>query len=441
MKLPQVRSYRLSRFASLRSSLATVVVILCALSWNSVAFCDEIHDAATSGDLAKVQALLKDNPQLVFSKDDQTGWTPLHSAAAGGHKDIAELLLANKADVNAKSNDGVTPLHLAAAKGYADIVALLLDKGADVSAKAKGGTTALHMAAGLGQKSVVELLLVRGADPNLQDEAGRTPLSWAEHFGQNDVAEILRKSGGQNTAVDANVTEAQRWAYAMDFGGGQAMYLTPSAIQITSHGDWEAAGSGGGITLDFGASFAGKRYKFNGDMKEFVCSVSLRDDKPDGRTRIITAASIDYDPDAPQASSVLSKAGIVAINPSGFVEGQTTKSGWMNMPATLTLEDGGKRSYIRLTDVSFWVSAGGQDWLSFSVGHATTSDSQETPGTDLPVQAFIVQDGGKSPQGESYGAAMLQIGAHRLRLSLPKLTSKLAFVEDDPTAATGATHE
>ena len=431
----------LSRFASLRTSLAAIVVTVFTLGWSSPAFCDEIHDAAQNGDLAKVQALLKDNPQLVFSKDDQTGWTPLHSAAAGGHKEIAEFLLANKADVNARANDGATPLHLAAEKGYADVVSLLLDHGADVSVKAKGGTTALHMAAGMGQKSSVELLLARGADPNVQDEAGRTPLSWAEHFGQNDVAEILRKSGGQNTAVDANVTEPERWAYAMDYGGGQGMYLTPSAIQITSNGDWEAAGSGGGISLDFGASFVGKRYKFNGEMKEFVCRVNLRDDKPDARTRIIAVASIDYDPDAPQATSVLSKVGIVAIDPSGFAEGPTVKSGWMNMPATLSLEDGGKRSYIRLTDVSFWVSSGGQDWLSFSVGHATTSESQETPGTDIQVQASVVHDGRKSPQGESYGTAILQIGGHRLRLSLPTLTSKLAFVEDAPSAITGASHE
>ena len=36
--------------------------------------------------------------------------TPLHWAADAGHKDVAELLLANKADVNAKNNRGETPL-------------------------------------------------------------------------------------------------------------------------------------------------------------------------------------------------------------------------------------------------------------------------------------------------------------------------------------------
>ena len=34
----------------------------------------------------------------------------------GGHKDVAELLLANGADVNARNNRGETPLHLVLAE-------------------------------------------------------------------------------------------------------------------------------------------------------------------------------------------------------------------------------------------------------------------------------------------------------------------------------------
>ncbi|HIC55376.1 MAG TPA: ankyrin repeat domain-containing protein, partial [Gemmatimonadetes bacterium] len=33
---------------------------------------------------------------------DEDSWTPLHSAVAGGHKEIVELLIAAGADVNAK---------------------------------------------------------------------------------------------------------------------------------------------------------------------------------------------------------------------------------------------------------------------------------------------------------------------------------------------------
>ena len=86
-------------------------VLLVALAWSSLSFCGEIHDAAKSGDLEKVKALLKGNPDSVSSKDENYGATPLHFAASAAGKDVAELLLTNKAEVNAKDNNGWTPLH------------------------------------------------------------------------------------------------------------------------------------------------------------------------------------------------------------------------------------------------------------------------------------------------------------------------------------------
>ncbi|MGO8926242.1 MAG: ankyrin repeat domain-containing protein, partial [Limisphaerales bacterium] len=55
--------------------------------------------------------------------------TPLHLAARLGHKDVAELLLASKADVNAKDNGGQTPLHLAVVFGHKDVAELLRQHG------------------------------------------------------------------------------------------------------------------------------------------------------------------------------------------------------------------------------------------------------------------------------------------------------------------------
>jgi hypothetical protein len=141
---------------------AIVLVALLALAWSSLAFCGEIHDAALEGDLAKVKALLNENPDLVLRKDDRYGMTPLHYAAAYGHKDVAELLLANKADVNAKDNQGWTPLHYAALKGYADVAELLLANKAEVNAEANSGWTPLHYAAANGHKDVAELLRQHG---------------------------------------------------------------------------------------------------------------------------------------------------------------------------------------------------------------------------------------------------------------------------------------
>jgi hypothetical protein len=63
------------------------------------AFCGEIQDAAKAGDLEKVKALLRDSPGLVMSKDSRQ-YMPLHLAVQAGHKDMVELLLANKAEDN-----------------------------------------------------------------------------------------------------------------------------------------------------------------------------------------------------------------------------------------------------------------------------------------------------------------------------------------------------
>src|SRR5580692_5638508 len=84
-----------------------------------------IFDATENGDLEKVKSLLKDNPDLVFSKDTN-GATPLFWAAANGRKNVAELLLTDKADVNAKDNQGETPLHEAAWDGNEAIAERLL---------------------------------------------------------------------------------------------------------------------------------------------------------------------------------------------------------------------------------------------------------------------------------------------------------------------------
>ena len=61
-----------------------------------------------------------------------------------GHKDVAELLLANKAEVNAQGDYGQTPLHCAAFRGRKDVAALLLAKKAKVNARDNYRATPLH---------------------------------------------------------------------------------------------------------------------------------------------------------------------------------------------------------------------------------------------------------------------------------------------------------
>ncbi len=117
-----------------------------------------------AGDFEKVKAFLKDHPDLVFSEDNH-GATPLHLVFEGHNarvrREMAELLLVNKAKVNAKNKYGHTPLHEAAGFGDKDTAKLLLANKAEVDAKANDGRTPLHIAALTGNKGVAELLLAQ----------------------------------------------------------------------------------------------------------------------------------------------------------------------------------------------------------------------------------------------------------------------------------------
>ena len=67
---------------------------------------------------------------------------------------------------------------------------------ADVNAKDENGNTPLHIAAEKGHENMAELLLANNAEINAKDNNGRTPLAWAENQGHKDVVELLRQHGG-----------------------------------------------------------------------------------------------------------------------------------------------------------------------------------------------------------------------------------------------------
>ncbi len=138
------------------------IAFMVLLSSSKLLLAGEIHEAVKNDDLAKVRSLINDTPDLVFSKDDD-GFTPLHLAAANGYKDMAEFLLANKADVNAKDNSQSTALHQAvAARGeHADLLELLITHKADVNAADTNGLTPLHYATLADNGKAVKLLLTR----------------------------------------------------------------------------------------------------------------------------------------------------------------------------------------------------------------------------------------------------------------------------------------
>ena len=72
----------------------------------------DIHQAAEDGNIEAVKQHLNAGTD-VNAVGGLFGYTPLQQATFGGHKEVAELLIAAGADVNAKDDDGSTALDIA----------------------------------------------------------------------------------------------------------------------------------------------------------------------------------------------------------------------------------------------------------------------------------------------------------------------------------------
>lgn len=147
-----------------------------------------LHAAAAHGHSGVAQLLLTHKAEV--NARTNGGLTPLHFAALLDHREVAIVLLDNQADVNSKSGAGVsdeigpatrvfttlfpgtnahtvsygggaTPLHLAALSGHKELAEILLAHGADVNARNNSGKTPLQFAK--HRKDMAELLRQHGA--------------------------------------------------------------------------------------------------------------------------------------------------------------------------------------------------------------------------------------------------------------------------------------
>ncbi|HWB59204.1 MAG TPA: ankyrin repeat domain-containing protein, partial [Chthoniobacteraceae bacterium] len=169
-----------------------------------VSFHDDagICAVARDGALAKLNALLKDNPYLAFGKSDESDKAPLHWAAEFGHKDVAQALLDCGVDINARTSGGDTPLHLAAEFGNEEMVEFLAGNGASIDAVDYTGLTPLITAARKNRLDVVKFLVSHGADVNAGKGHLVTALYWAAQSGNKEMAEFLLANKAEVDAKD-----------------------------------------------------------------------------------------------------------------------------------------------------------------------------------------------------------------------------------------------
>lgn len=130
------------------------------------------------------------SPAIRLDDANAQGETPLMIAAIRGSLLAVQALVKRGAAVN---RPGWTPLHYACSGPDNGVAAFLIAQGAEVNARSENGTTPLMMAARYGNTDVIPLLLKAGAEPRAANEQELTAADFAERGGRDVLAKELRR--------------------------------------------------------------------------------------------------------------------------------------------------------------------------------------------------------------------------------------------------------
>ena len=160
----------------------------------------QLYNAINAEDVPKAKAALAAG--IDWANDGKTDhqFSALHFAVrhtSSNGVEILKLLLATKADVNARAVYRHTPLHFAAKSGNTGAVRLLIERGADVNAQLRDRKTPLHLAASNGHVEIVKILIGNKADVKARDLYKNTPLMCAVVAKHKEVETFLRKHGAK----------------------------------------------------------------------------------------------------------------------------------------------------------------------------------------------------------------------------------------------------
>ncbi len=199
-----------------------------------------LFEAARTGDVAALAAMLDAHPERLHARARPYAWTLLHTAAHRGYLDAVDLLLRRGLDPNLKEKgDETTAMHWAAAAGHVEVVRRLIDAGGDVVGRGDdheleviGWATCWDGCDDEAHRAVVDLLLSRGArhhifsaiatndadevrrivaaDPGAlgrrqsRNEDHRTPLHFAVLRNRPEMVSLLLDLGADPLAVNGS---------------------------------------------------------------------------------------------------------------------------------------------------------------------------------------------------------------------------------------------
>lgn len=160
-----------------------------------------VHKAATMGRDEILELLLERDPEAVNIRAE-SGWTPLHLAAFGGHTAACAVLLSCGADPNAFDDEGKTPLHRCVTSGSDTASQVLLRGSADPNVPDRFRAMPLHIACEEGFVLVAQALLEGNAHLEVYDSLKRSALGIAAQTGNAALCEILLRYGADPFASD-----------------------------------------------------------------------------------------------------------------------------------------------------------------------------------------------------------------------------------------------
>jgi hypothetical protein len=155
------------------------------------------------------------------------------AAIWSGYSDVADLLIQNGANMEAKDKDGFTPFLIAAQNGDTLIMNLLLKEGVDLYEKNVFNYNALALTIEANQKPAFEFLLSKGDKWTSADKEAVNPYRVASAFGRSEMIRILEKndiSGHQGLKIDEISFDISTRFNVRDFYTGAAITFKEPTI-------------------------------------------------------------------------------------------------------------------------------------------------------------------------------------------------------------------
>ncbi len=187
--------------------------------------------AANEDDLDAVSQVLvaTSDPNV---RDQATHLTALECAVRNANREMVQLLLWARAEVNLKDSGGQTVLMMLGDKATSDLVWDLLHAGARINARDAEGDTALIEAAQVNNLEVLRTLLDAGAKVNVSNNEGRTALMAAAGEGLVNNVKALLQAGADLNARDKEGKNALSYAKTNDGGAVIRLLKSYGAVEL-----------------------------------------------------------------------------------------------------------------------------------------------------------------------------------------------------------------